>query len=102
MGLTGNSDDYYPQEHQEKINALNDWIYHSINNGVYRTGFAKTQEAYDEAVTSLFSGLDELETILEDKRYLVGDQITEADLRLIPTLLRFDLVYVTHFKCSIR
>lgn len=98
--LTGNTDDYYPEEKRDLIDSLNDKIYDAINNGVYKAGFAKTQEAYDEAVSKLFSGLDELEVLLENQKYLTGDEITEADLRLIPTLLRFDVVYVTHFKCN--
>jgi putative glutathione S-transferase len=77
-------------------------IYESVNNGVYRTGFAKTQQAYDEAVNSLFKTLDQLEDHLEGKRFLCGEDLTEADLRLIPTLLRFDIVYFTHFKCNVR
>jgi putative glutathione S-transferase len=100
--LTGNQDDYYPKNKRTQIDTLNEKIYHSINNGVYKSGFAKTQEAYDSAVLSLFSSLDELELILEDNKFLTGDTLTEADLRLIPTLLRFDIVYVTHFKCNIR
>ncbi len=98
--LTNNNNDYYPEDKRSKIEELNDKIYDSINNGVYKAGFAKTQEAYDIAVTKLFKTLDELDNILEEKKYLTGDTITEADLRLIPTLLRFDIVYVTHFKCN--
>jgi putative glutathione S-transferase len=100
--LTGNQDDYYPADKRDQIDTLNEKIYHTINNGVYKTGFAKTQEAYDSAVRSLFDSLDELELILENNKFLIGDTLTEADLRLIPTLLRFDIVYVTHFKCNIR
>lgn len=100
--LTGNKDDYYPLNHRAQIDELNENIYHDINNGVYKSGFAKSQEAYDQAVDKLFSRLDELDKILEKNRYLTGETITEADLRLIPTLLRFDIVYVTHFKCNIR
>lgn len=100
--LTGNQLDFYPEHLRSEIDTWNDKIYPSINNGVYRTGFAKTQEAYDEAITLLFDQLDEIESILSEKTFLTGDQITEADLRLIPTLLRFDIVYVTHFKCNIR
>ena len=85
---------------REEIDLLNEKIYQAINNGVYRAGFARTQEAYDLAVNNLFSTLDELENILENQRFLTGNEITEADLRLIPTLLRFDIVYVTHFKCN--
>ncbi|MGV7225078.1 MAG: glutathione S-transferase family protein [Nitrospinales bacterium] len=100
--LTGNTNDYYPDEKKAEIDALNEKIYAAINNGVYRAGFARTQDAYDAAVNHLFSALDELEDLLENKNYLAGDDITEADIRLIPTLLRFDLVYVTHFKCNVR
>lgn len=100
--LTGNKEDYYPEEKREQIDSLNEKIYHSINNGVYKSGFAKTQAAYDKAVLGLFNSLDEMELILENSRFLTGDTITEADLRLIPTLLRFDIVYVTHFKCNLR
>ena len=100
--LTGNMEDFYPKEKAGEIDALNEKIYSAINNGVYKTGFAKTQDAYDVAVTSLFNTLDELEILLGKKRYLTGDTISEADLRLIPTLLRFDIVYVTHFKCNIQ
>ncbi|MDA8793135.1 glutathione S-transferase family protein [Bacteriovoracaceae bacterium] len=98
--LTGNHDDYYPENKREQIEILNEKIYHSVNNGVYKSGFAKNQEAYENAVNSLFSTLDEIENILENNQFLTGDMITEADLRLIPTLLRFDIVYVTHFKCN--
>jgi putative glutathione S-transferase len=100
--LTGNEDDYYQLKHREEIDQLNEMIYESVNNGVYRTGFAKTQQAYDEAVNSLFKTLDQLEDHLEGKRFLCGEDLTEADLRLIPTLLRFDIVYFTHFKCNVR
>jgi len=100
--LTGNQDNYYPENLRTEIDALNDKIYNHINNGVYKTGFSKTQETYNEAVESLFSTLDEIETLLEGKQFLIGDVLTEADLRLITTLLRFDIVYVTHFKCNVR
>jgi len=100
--LTGNTDDYYPEDLRDKIDELNDFIYPNINNGVYKSGFAKNQEVYDEAVTSLFNALDKVEEILEGKKYLLGDRLTEADLRLIPTLIRFDAVYVTHFKCNLK
>ncbi len=98
--LTGNNEDYYPEDRREKIEILNEKIYHAINNGVYRCGFAKTQEAYDKAIHDLFNNLDEIDTILETQKYLTGDKLTEADLRLVPTLLRFDIVYFTHFKCN--
>ena len=94
--------DYYPEALRAEIDALNDFIYPNVNNGVYRAGFATTQEAYEEAVTELFAALDELEERLSRSRYLVGDQITEADWRLFTTLVRFDAVYVGHFKCNIR
>jgi len=100
--LTGNTTDYYPPDKRAEIDLLNDTIYHTVNNGVYKAGFAKTQEAYDTAVKLLFQTLDELDEILATKKYLTGDEVTEADLRLIPTLLRFDLVYVTHFKCNVK
>ena len=82
------------------IDAVNDWVYNDINNGVYKCGFATTQSAYDEAVTALFAALERAEDILARQPYLAGDVVTEADWRLFPTLLRFDLVYVTHFKCD--
>jgi len=94
--------DYYPKSLRREIDELNDLIYPTINNGVYRAGFATTHEAYAEAVTELFSSLDKLEQRLGDKRYLTGVQITEADWRLFTTLVRFDSVYVGHFKCGIR
>ncbi|WP_312829031.1 glutathione S-transferase family protein [Pantoea anthophila] len=92
--------DYYPVALREKIDELNGWIYDTVNNGVYKTGFATSQSAYDEAVTALFHSLSRLEQILGQHRYLTGDQLTEADLRLWTTLVRFDPVYVTHFKCD--
>lgn len=100
--LTKNTEDYYPLVHQDEIDKVNERVYHSINNGVYKTGFAKNQKAYDNAVTELFNALDEMEDRLERKIFLVGEQLTEADIRLIVTLLRFDIVYVTHFKCNIK
>lgn len=100
--LTGNHVDFYPQEKRTEIDRLNDMIYNNVNNGVYKSGFALTQSAYDDAVTRLFETLDYLDEQLTHSKFLVGDEITEADLRLIPTLLRFDAVYVTHFKCNIR
>jgi len=94
--------DYYPEHLRSEIDALNDRIYTTVNNGVYRCGFATTQAAYEEAITPLFDTLDWLEDILSRKRYLTGAQITEADWRLFTTLIRFDPVYVGHFKCNIR
>ena len=94
--------DYYPQNLRSEIDALNERIYATVNNGVYRAGFATTQEAYEEAVGSLFDTLDWLEQRLSARRYLTGDSITEADWRLFTTLVRFDAVYVGHFKCNLR
>ena len=94
--------DFYPEELRKEIDTLNDRVYGTLNNGVYRCGFATTQEAYDEIVIPLFDTLDWLEDILSSKRYLTGNRITEADWRLFTTLIRFDPVYVGHFKCNIR
>ncbi len=96
--ITGSTLDLYPAELQDEIDEINEMIYHRVNNGVYLAGFATTQEAYDESVTRLFDTLDWLETHLEQRQYLVGEQLTEADIRLAMTLFRFDLVYVQHFK----
>lgn len=101
-GLTGSRDDYYPPALQAEIDALNEQIYDTVNNGVYKSGFATTQAAYEENVFKLFETLDSLEGRLADRRYLAGDGITEADWRLFTTLVRFDAVYVGHFKCNIR
>ena len=84
----------------QKIDELNSWIYDNVNNGVYKAGFATSQEAYDEAVGKVFESLERLEQILGQHRYLTGDRLTEADIRLWTTLVRFDPVYVTHFKCD--
>lgn len=100
--LTGNQDDYYPQALQAGIDDINEFVYHNINNGVYKAGFATTQDAYSEAVQALFSALHKVEAILAERRYLTGDSITEADWRLFTTLVRFDAVYVGHFKCNLR
>ena len=94
--------DYYPTALRDEIDELNDLIYSNINNGVYRVGFATTQEAYAEAVVELFAALDTIEQRLETRRFLTGDHITEADWRLFTTLVRFDPVYVGHFKCNLR
>lgn len=94
--------DFYPEALRPEIDELNDLIYPNVNNGVYRAGFATTQEAYDEAVTDLFDALDTLEQRLANRRYLTGPDITEADWRLFTTLVRFDAVYVGHFKCNKR
>lgn len=92
--------DLYPKHLQAKIEELNGWIYTSINNGVYRAGMAQTQEAYDKGVRDVFEGLDKVENILSQSRYLTGTTLTEADVRLFVTLIRFDMVYVGHFKCN--
>jgi putative glutathione S-transferase len=94
--------DFYPAALRAEIDAINDRVYRTVNNGVYRSGFATAQAPYDEAVRELFDSLDWLEGILAKKRYLTGDKITEADWRLFTTLLRFDPVYHTHFKCNLR
>ncbi len=94
--------DYYPVELRDEIDAINERVYNTLNNGVYRSGFATTQEAYEEAVYPLFETLDWLEGILATQRYLTGDRLTEADIRLFTTLVRFDSVYVGHFKCNLR
>lgn len=94
--------DLYPEALRTEIDALNDRVYDAVNNGVYKAGFAASQSAYDDAVGPLFAMLDELEARLEGKEWLVGGQLTEADIRLWTTLIRFDPVYYTHFKCNIR
>ncbi|MCL1067910.1 glutathione S-transferase family protein [Shewanella olleyana] len=100
--ITGNTENYYPLDLRTEIDKLNELIYPNINNGVYRSGFATTQQAYEEAVVPLFDTLDTLEALLANKRYLLGSQITEADWRLFTTLIRFDCVYVGHFKTNLR
>ena len=94
--------DFSPEDLRDEIDEINNFVYEHINNGVYRTGFAKSQGAYEESVRKVFHGLDTLEKRLAEQRYLVGERITEADWRAFPTLLRFDLVYYSHFKCNIR
>jgi len=101
-GLTGNNDDYYPEALRGEIDAINARVYDTINNGVYKAGFATKQEAYDTAVRALFDSLDWVEDILDRNTYLTGDKITEADWRLFTTLVRFDAVYVGHFKTNKR
>ena len=100
--ITKNFDDYYPSKLRTEIDKINKITYENINNGVYKSGFSKTQSAYEDAVTKLFSSLEMVDNILEGKEYLVGNQLTEADIRLIPTLLRFDSVYHVHFKCNLK
>lgn len=94
--------DLYPADHRAAIDAVNDQIYDAVNNGVYKAGFATSQNAYDDAVEPLFAMLGELEAQLEGKEWLVGGRLTEADIRLWTTLIRFDAVYHTHFKCNLR
>ena len=98
--LTGNDTDYYPLALRENIDSVNERVYHTINNGVYRAGFATTQEAYEEAFHALFDSLDWLEARLSKQRYLAGDTLSEADWRLFTTLIRFDAVYFGHFKTN--
>jgi len=94
--------DFYPESLRAEIDAVNEVVYAHVNNGVYRAGFATTQEAYEEAFEDLFATLDQLEQRLSGQRYLVGNRLTEADWRLFTTLIRFDAVYVGHFKCNRR
>lgn len=101
-GLGAREGDYYPEPLREEIDAINASIYSNINNGVYKAGFATTQDAYDEAFAALFDCLDDVDGRLATRRYLSGDTITEADWRLFTTLVRFDPVYVGHFKCNKR
>ena len=100
--ITGNAADYYPALLRSEIDAINEMVYDNVNNGVYRCGFAKSQRSYEKAFDRLFAALDELEQRLASQRYLVGSTVTEADWRLLPTLLRFDPVYFSHFKCNLR
>jgi putative glutathione S-transferase len=100
VGATGA--DYYPEAHRAEIDKLNAVIYDTVNNGVYKSGFATTQDAYEEASRAVFDTLDMVEKRLESKRYLIGSEITEADWRLFTTLVRFDPVYFGHFKCNLR
>ena len=94
--------DFYPEAHRAEIDEINDFVYLNVNDGVYRAGFATTQSAYEREVRALFNALDQIEERLRTNRYLVGNQMTEADWRLFTTLIRFDAVYYVHFKCNIR
>lgn len=98
--ITGNTDDYWPKAMRDEIEEVNTRVYSDVNNGVYKSGFATTQQAYDAAVAPLFDTLDWLEDRLSRSRYLMGDRVTEADWRLFTTLIRFDPVYHLHFKCN--
>jgi len=93
--------DLYPSSLRSEIDELNAWVYDTVNNGVYKAGFATTQSAYEDAIQPLFASLDRLEKILEGKEYLVGNRLTEADVRLYTTIIRFDPVYHGHFKCNL-
>lgn len=101
-GVGAAAGDYYPTPLREEIDAVNARVYRDVNNGVYKAGFATTQDAYEEAATALFETLDWLEDGLSQRRYLTGDDVTEADWRLFTTLVRFDPVYVGHFKCNLK
>lgn len=101
-GVGAKPGDYYPEAHRGEIDEVNERVYTNVNNGVYKAGFATTQEAYEEAIEPLFETLDWLEHRLSSQRYLTGEVLTEADWRLFTTLIRFDAVYVGHFKCNIR
>jgi glutathionyl-hydroquinone reductase len=100
--FTDAKDDFYPAALRDEIDRVNELVYANVNNGVYRAGFATTQEAYEEAFADLFAALDEIETRLARRRYLAGIRLTEADWRLFTTLVRFDAVYYSHFKCNLR
>jgi putative glutathione S-transferase len=100
--ITGNRCDYYPEALRSEIDQINEYVYGTINNGVYKVGFATAQSVYDEELVKLFDALEVIEERLSKQRYLVGDVLTEADIRLFTTLLRFDPVYVGHFKCNLR
>lgn len=100
--LTGNTLDLYPEQLRPQIDEVNAWVYDTINNGVYRAGFATSQSAYEEAYRHLFKSLERVESILANQEFIAGDRITEADWRLFTTLIRFDPVYHGHFKCNQR
>ncbi|HFI0071379.1 TPA: glutathione S-transferase family protein [Streptococcus suis] len=100
--ITGNYDDYYPEHLRSEIDTMNDFVYPNINNGVYKAGFSTNQAVYEKEVTKLFAALDKLEEQLANQQFLVGNQLTEADIRLFTTLVRFDAVYFGHFKCNIK
>ena len=101
-GLGAKSGNYVPDQWLEEIDTVNDFVYHRINNGVYKAGFATKQEVYEEEVTTLFAALDQMEERLAGQDYLVGNRLTEADIRLFTTLIRFDAVYFGHFKCNLK
>ena len=101
-GLGAKPGNYVPDQWLEEIDAVNDFVYHRINNGVYKAGFATKQEVYEEEVAALFAALDQMEERLAGQDYLVGNRLTEADIRLFTTLVRFDAVYFGHFKCNLK
>lgn len=101
-GLGAKPGNYVPDQWLEEIDAVNDFVYHRINNGVYKAGFATKQEVYEEEVATLFAALDQMEERLAGQDYLVGNRLTEADIRLFTTLVRFDAVYFGHFKCNLK
>ena len=101
-GLGAKPGNYVPDQWLEEIDVVNDFVYHRINNGVYKAGFATKQEVYEEEVTTLFAALDQMEERLAGQDYLVGNRLTEADIRLFTTLVRFDAVYFGHFKCNLK
>lgn len=100
--ITGNTDDYYPENLRTEIDHINKFVYDKVNNGVYKTGFATKQSVYEKELQNLFSGLDQLENRLASQNWLVGNSMTEADIRLFTTLVRFDPVYFGHFKCNLK
>ncbi|MES0880105.1 glutathione S-transferase family protein [Roseibium sp. SCP14] len=101
-GIAGTETDFFPEKHRKEIEDWNSYIYPKLNNGVYRAGFSRSQEAYDEAVADVFEALDRIEKTLERGMWLLGDDLTEADVRLFPTLTRFDVAYWSAFKCNRR
>ena len=101
-GLGAKPGNYVPDQWLEEIDTVNDFVYHRINNGVYKAGFATKQEVYEEEVTALFAALDQMEERLTGQDYLVGNRLTEADIRLFTTLVRFDAIYFGHFKCNLK
>jgi putative glutathione S-transferase len=100
--ITGNTDNYFPNQYAKEIDDINQFVYDNINNGVYRCGFATTQEAYEQSFDALFSALETIEKRLAKQQYLIKDVLTEADWRLFTTLIRFDVVYYSHFKCNLK
>ncbi len=100
--LTGNYKNFYPKKYRKDIDKINEEVYVNINNGVYKTGFARSQTAYDDSVYKLFKSLNDIDSMLLNKNFLIANKLTEADIRLVTTLLRFDSVYHYHFKCNLK